>query len=118
MDTYAAANPSTRPLYRGTQIVWYVLGVIEALLALRFTLRLLAANPNAGFTDFIYTLSYPFVAPFQAVFSTTRVAASAFEWTTLLAMLMYYLLALAIIKIFIVSKPVSRIEAAQKLDSQ
>jgi hypothetical protein len=116
MDSYVA--PSTKPLYRGTQIVWYILGLIEALLLFRFLLRLFGANPSAGFTDFIYTLSYPFRAPFQAVFSSTQVSGSVFEWTTLLAMIVYWLVALAIIKLLLMSKSVSTPEAAAKLEVQ
>lgn len=118
MATYTYADPSVRPLYRGTQVVWYILGILEALLALRFVLRLLGANAGAGFTHFIYTLSYPFLAPFMAVFNTTRVAGSAFDWSTLLAMFVYWLLALAIIRLFLMGKPVSNTEAAYKLEQQ
>ncbi|HWU24527.1 MAG TPA: YggT family protein [Candidatus Paceibacterota bacterium] len=118
MAIYTYADSRTRPLYRGTQIVWYVLGILEALLALRFVLRLLGANPAAGFSTFIYGITYPFLAPFMAVFHTTRLAGSAFDWSTLLAMLIYWLLALAIIRLFLISKPVSRTEAAVKLENQ
>lgn len=112
-------SPSTKPLYRGTQVVWYVLGVIEALLAFRFVLRLLGANPAAGFTDFIYSLSYIFTAPFSAVFGNTRVLpGSVFEWTTLLAMLVYWILALGIIRLFFMSRTVSTPEAAQRMRDQ
>ena len=111
-------SPTTKPLYRGVQIVYYILGVLEALLAFRFLLKLLAANPAAGFTDFIYTLSYPFVAPFLSVFRITRVQGSVFEWTTLLAMLVYALIAYGIIKLFVMGKTVSTPEAAVKLGSQ
>jgi len=52
------------------------------------------------------------------VFSTTQVASSSFEWTTLLAMLVYWLLAVGIIKIFLMSKTVSTPEAADKLNEQ
>lgn len=104
-----------RPLFRGIQVVWYLLGILEALLAFRFVLRLLAANPEAGFTNFIYTLSYPFAAPFLAVFRVTRVEGSVFEWTTLLAMLVYWLVALAIIRLFAMSRPVSSPEAQARL---
>lgn len=114
----SSISPRTKPLYRGTQIVWYVLGVLEALLAFRFVLRLLAANPNAGFTHFIYAASYPFAAPFLNVFRITRVEGSVFEWTTLLAMLAYWLIAWGIIKLFLMSKDVSTPEAAVKLDRQ
>lgn len=108
-------SESSRPLYRGAQVVWYVLSVIEGLLAIRFIMRLLQANPEAFFTSFIYALSDLFTAPFVAVFKNSVAEASVFEWTTLLAMLVYWLLALAIIKLFIMSKSVSRIEADQKL---
>jgi hypothetical protein len=115
---YPENRSSVRPLYRGTQIVWYILGLLEALLAFRFVLRLLAANPNAGFTNFIYVLSYPFVAPFLNVFRVNRIQGNVFEWTTLLAMLVYWLIAWAIIKLFIMGKPVSTPEAEVKLDRQ
>jgi hypothetical protein len=114
----AANSTRTKPLYRGTQAVWYLLGILEILMALRFALRLLGANPAAGFTNFIYIVTYPFVTPFLNVFRITRVEGSVFEWTTLLAMLIYWLLALAIIKLFVMSKSVSTPEAAAKLDQQ
>jgi len=111
-------SPTTKPLYRGTQIVWYILGLIEALLAIRFVLKLTGANPAAGFTSFIYAVTWPFAAPFNAVFLKTTVQGSIFEWTTLLAMLIYYLIAFAIVKLFLMSKTVSTPEAAEKLDKQ
>ena len=114
----SAVAPSTKPLYRGTQIVWYVLGLIEALLAFRFVLKLLAANPDAGFTAIIYGATYPLAAPFLNVFSRTQVSGSIFEWTTLLAMVVYWLVALGIIRLFVMSKAVTTPEAAVKLDRQ
>lgn len=116
MDSYN--SPRTKPLYRGTQIVWYVLGILEALMAFRFVLKLLAANAGAGFTSFIYGVTYPFVAPFLTVFKISRLEGSIFEWTTLLAMFVYWLIAIAIIKLFLMGKSVSTPEAAAKLDEQ
>ena len=116
MDSYSAA--STKPLYRGTQIVWYVFGILEALLAFRFLLKLFGANSAAGFTSFIYSVTYPFAAPFLSVFRQTKVEGSVFEWTTLLAMIVYWLAALAIARLFVMSKSVSTPEAAAKLDNQ
>src|SRR3989344_6193921 len=116
MDSYTSST--TKPLYRGTQIVWYVLGILEALLAFRFLLKLMGANPSAGFTNFIYSITFPFASPFLNVFRITRVEGVIFEWTTLLAMLVYYLVALAIINLFFISKTVSTPEAAQKLEEQ
>ncbi len=81
MDSYN--SPSTKPLYRGTQIVWYLFSLLEALLMFRFVLKLMGANSAAGFTSFIYAITRPFTAPFLAVFSKTTVQGSIFEWTTL-----------------------------------
>lgn len=116
MDSFN--SPSTKPLYRGTQIVWYILGVLEALLAFRFVLKLLGANPGAGFTDFIYSVTYIFAAPFLNVFNATRVEGSVFEWTTLLAMAVYGLVAWGIIRIFVMGRTVSTPQAAVKLEEQ
>ncbi|MBC7836623.1 YggT family protein [Acetobacteraceae bacterium] len=116
MDSFT--SPTTKPLYRGTQIVWYVLGVLEALLAFRFILKLLGANPDAGFSSFIYGTTYIFAAPFLNVFRMTRVQGSVVEWTTLLAMLVYFLIAFGIIKLFLMGKTVSTPEAAVKLSEQ
>ena len=116
MDSFN--SPTTKPLYRGTQIVWYILGLIEILLAFRFALKLLGANSGAGFTQFIYGATGGLTAPFRAVFPTTRVEGSTFEWTTLLAMAVYWLIAYGIIKIFVMGKTVSTPEAAVKLDHQ
>ena len=109
---------STKPLFRGTQIVWYVLMIVEAFLLLRFLLNLLAANPRAGFTDFIYSVSAIFVAPFQAVFRNAAVEGSVFEWTTLLAMIIYYFIAVGLIKLLVMGKPVSVSEADDRLGAQ
>jgi ABC-type Na+ efflux pump permease subunit len=87
-------------------------------MAFRFLLKLLAANPSAGFSKFIYNVSYPFVAPFLSVFHISQVEGNIFEWTTLLAMLVYLLIAWGIIKLFFMSKTVSTPEAAAKLDTE
>jgi ABC-type Na+ efflux pump permease subunit len=111
-------SPTTKPLYRGTQVVWYLLGILEVLLTFRFLLKLLGANPNAGFSSFIYSLSYPFAAPFINVFHQTRVEGNIFEWTTLLAMAVYWLVAWGIIELFLMGRTVSTPEVAVKLDEQ
>jgi hypothetical protein len=111
-------SPSTKPLYRGTQIVWYLLGLLELLLAFRFVLKLFGANADAGFTSFIYGVTYIFTAPFLSVFNISKVAGSIFEWTTLLAMLVYWIIAFGIVKLFLMGKTVSTPEAAVKLDEQ
>ncbi|MBI4086772.1 YggT family protein [Candidatus Kaiserbacteria bacterium] len=111
-------SPSTKPLYRGTQIVWYVLGLLEVLLAFRFVLKLFGANAAASFTSLIYGTTHVFAAPFLNVFRMTQVSGNIFEWTTLLAMLVYWMIAVGVIKLFLMGKTVSTPEAAVKLNSQ
>lgn len=115
-ETY---TPRVRGLYRGTQAIWYVVTFLEVLLAFRLALRLLAANPAAGFTDFVYTISYPFVAPFVAVFSPTYLTnGSVFEWTTLLAMFVYLLIGMALTRLLAMGRPVTTYEARERLVDQ
>lgn len=111
-------SSTTKPLYRGTQIIWYILGILEVIMGFRLILKLLAANPTAGFSSFIYNISYPFIAPFTTVFHVSQIAGNIFEWTTLLAMLVYGLIAWGIVKLFSMSKTVSTPEAAAKLDEK
>jgi hypothetical protein len=116
MDSFN--SPTTKPLYRGTQITWYILGLIEVLLLFRFVLKLLGANAGAGFTEFIYGVTSIFTAPFTNVFKITYTSESIFEWTTLLAMLVYYIIAMGIIRLFFMGKTVSTPEAAVKMNEK
>jgi hypothetical protein len=111
-------SSSTKPLFKGTQIAWYLLSLLEVLLAFRFVLKLTGANASAGFTSFIYAITWPFTAPFLAVFPRTTVLGSIFEWTTLLAMLVYWMIAVAIVRLLLMSKTVSTSEAAAELEKQ
>ena len=91
-----------------SNVVYYVLGVIEVLLALRFIMKLLGANPGSGFVDFIYDFSGVFIAPFTGIFSratTTGVeTTSIFEPETLIAGLVYWLIAWGIVKLMSVNE--------------
>ena len=109
-------SPTTKPLFKGIQIVWYIIAVLEVMLVFRFILKLAGARPEAQFTNFIYNTTWPIVAPFASVFSQTTVQGSIFEWTTLLAMAVYFIIGLAIAKLFLMSKTVSTPEAAANLE--
>jgi ABC-type Na+ efflux pump permease subunit len=116
MDSYN--SPTTKPIFRGTQIVWYLFTLLEILLVFRLGLKFAGANPDAGFSSFIYMVTWPFAQPFIAVFRPTFVGSQIFEWTTLLAMVVYYLVAWGIVSLLTMSKTVSTPEAAAKLDEK
>lgn len=83
------------------RVVWYITGVILALLALRLVLQLLGANEGNGFVDFIYSLSGVFARPFFGMFSyEPSYGVSYFEVSTLVAMVIYALAGWGIAKLF------------------
>jgi hypothetical protein len=68
----------------------FVIGLVEILLVFRFILKLLAANPNAGFVQWIYENSYPLLRPFLFAFPTPSVRGGfTLEFTTLFAIFAY-----------------------------
>jgi len=74
-----------------SRIIWFVAGIILLLLAFRFVLALLGANPSNSFAQFIYDTSHPFVAPFFNLFNYNNIqyGSSRFEIYTLVAMAVY-----------------------------
>lgn len=88
------------------RIIWYIAGVLLVLLALRFILALLGANPTNGFANFIYTTSHPFVAPFFSLFGyRLQYGVSRFEVYTLVAMAVYALIAWGLARLVTIDKP-------------
>jgi hypothetical protein len=86
-------------------LVWLIAGLIIAVLLIRFVLMMIGADPHAGFANLIYGLSSPFHAPFALLFGqpidlgTGAVAQSRVEFETLVAMLVYALIAWGITKV-------------------
>ncbi len=87
-------------LDRATNIMYFFVGALEVLLALRFVLRLLDAQVNNGFVNFIYNLSAPFVAPFSGIFNDQTLGkGSLVEFSTLIAMFVYVLLTFGLVQL-------------------
>jgi uncharacterized protein YggT (Ycf19 family) len=85
----------------GERIVWYIAGVLLVLLAFRFALALLGANPSNAFANFIYTTSHPFVSPFFSLFGyNLQYGVSRVETYTLVAMAVYAVVAFGIGRLF------------------
>ncbi len=99
----------TKTLFHAYQIIWYIFGFIEIVLAFRFVLKLLGANPEAGFTKFVYGVSSPFAGPFLNIFHASAnqgvETTSFFEWSTLVAAVVYVVTTWGLIKIFKLGKP-------------
>ncbi len=98
------------------RVVYYVFGVVEVLLALRFVLRLFGANPKSGFVEFIYAISSFFMLPFDAIFKTQRVAGATFEWSALVAIAVYALIAWGIVTLVRAVSPRQASETVERVE--
>lgn len=88
------------------RVVWYITGVIIALLALRLVLQLLGANEGNPFVDLVYGLSGIFAAPFFGMFSyEPSYGVSYFEVSTFVAILIYTLIGWGIARLFTLNRP-------------
>lgn len=96
-------DPYTRRyngLDRAAQVIYFVLGLLEILLAVRFIFRLLGADTGNGFANFIFNVTTPFVGPFNGIFNDQALSkVGVFEISTLLAMAIYALIAWGIVKL-------------------
>ena len=94
-DPYAERREGTLRVQKG---IYLLFGILEGLLAIRFVLALLGANPAAGFAQFIYSITKPFLAPFAGLFGTARSGGSVFDVSPLVAILVYALIAWVLVK--------------------
>jgi hypothetical protein len=78
--------------YKAEQAIWFVVGVVDALLIIRFLLKLLGASLASGFVRFIYDLTAVLVAPFHAIFNTVVSGRSILEPESLVAIAIYTLI--------------------------
>jgi hypothetical protein len=84
---------------RTVQLVYWVFGLIEGLILIRFILKALGANPSAGFAQFIYGITAPLVAPFYGLFGNPSAQGSVLEVHSIVALVVYGLLAWLIAKL-------------------
>ena len=78
--------------FKITQLIWWVLGLLEALLGLRFLFKLIGANAVNQFASFLYGLTDIFVKPFVTLIGAPSVGNIVFEVPTLIAMIVYALI--------------------------
>jgi YggT family protein len=81
------------------QVTWLALGLLEALLGLRFVLKLVAANRDNMFASFVYNISRPFMLPFADLTFTPQAEGIVLEINTLIAMAVYALAAWAVLRV-------------------
>lgn len=85
----ASANQNSATI-RIANIITFLFGALELVLAIRLVFRLIGANESNRVADFIYKLSEPFVSAFASLVENPTLGTSGvLEITTLLAMLVW-----------------------------
>lgn len=81
-------------------VIYGILSALEIILLLRFVFKLLGANTGNGFIQVLYGFTNPLVWPFHDIFTNPATGSqSVFEFSTLIAMLIYALLAWAVVSL-------------------
>lgn len=83
-------------------IIYLLYGILAGLLTFRLLFSLLGANRSNGFANFIYSVTGPFVAPFRSLFSvdtTIGDGTKRFELETLVALLVFGLIAWVLVRL-------------------
>jgi hypothetical protein len=88
------------PGYRAVQLVWLLLTVAEAFVALRVIFRAVSANPAAGFVRFVDTVAGVLVAPFHPIVADARLGGGGvLEIGSLVAMAVFLAAALVLVRL-------------------
>lgn len=88
-------------------LIYFFFGALEILLTFRLVLKLLGASISSAFVNFIYGLTGLFILPFNGIFrrgySQGLETTSVLEPATLVAIIVYIILAWGIVKLVRIS---------------
>jgi hypothetical protein len=82
--------------FKVSQLIWLLLGILEALIALRIGLKLVGANPASPIVALIYGFTQLFLFPFEGMIASPSSGSIVLELSSVFAMLVYALIAWAV----------------------
>jgi hypothetical protein len=85
--------------FKATQFIWLLLGILEALIALRIGLKVIGANPDSPIVALIYGFTGLFLFPFTGLVNSPTMGNMVLELSSMFAMLIYALIAWAVERI-------------------
>ena len=88
--------------FRSRDIIYYVLGIIEVLLLFRLIFRSLGANATNAVVSSLYGITYALILPFIGIFKAIMPSGTStyiIEPATIIAMIVYALIAYGIVKL-------------------
>lgn len=97
---YADRPSYSYPQFFVMRIINLIFGVIETLLAFRFILKLLSANPSSGFVAWMYDFTDRLMGPFANAFPSFDIGGFMFETSTIFAIIAYAFISWLIVRLF------------------
>jgi hypothetical protein len=79
--------------FKVTQVIWLLLGLLEAAIGLRVVFKLIAVNEANPFAVFLNNVTNIFVAPFATLAGSPAYGGMVLEISSILAMIVYLLIA-------------------------
>lgn len=98
VENFGAERRATMDKISG--LIWLMGGLLEALIGMRFLLKLIGANPATPFVNLIYMSSDLFLWPFAGLTATPSANGMILEISSLVAMIVYAILTWAAVRIF------------------
>ena len=85
--------------FKATQLIWLLLGLLEAAIALRVIFKLLGVNAANSFATLLYNVTGFFLAPFASLAKAPAAGGSVLEVSSIIAMIVYLLVGWALERI-------------------
>ena len=85
--------------FKAKQLIWLLLSLLEAAIALRIVFKLIGVNAANPFASFLYKVTGLFVAPFASLIGAPEAGGMVLEISSILAMIVYLLIAWALERI-------------------
>jgi len=85
--------------FKATQLIWLLLGLLEAAFALRVIFKLVGVNEANSFATLLYGVTGFFLAPFASLAKAPAAGSSVLEVSSIIAMVVYLLIFWAIERI-------------------
>ena len=85
--------------FKATQLIWLLLGILEAAIALRIIFKLVGVNEANAVATLLYGVTGFFLAPFASLAKAPAAGGSVLEVSSIIAMIVYLLIGWALERI-------------------
>jgi len=90
---------AARTAYRISAFIWLMFGILISSIGLRVILKLIGANPSNFFAQLVYSFTDIFLWPFWGLTGTPSANGMVLEIPSIIAMVVYAIIAWAIAKL-------------------